>query len=179
MTGPHPDVFCCALLNAQPMGFYAPAQVVRDAREHGVPVRPVCVRASGWDCTLERADGPLLAVRLGLRMVRGLSRADAERLVAGRADGIWHTIEAMHRRTGVPPAVLERIAQADGFHALGLSRRDALWVVRGLGVGSLPLFDGLDGAAPEPAAEPAPGLAPRGDGGAVGAGEGPLPRPGR
>ncbi len=161
----HSDVFCCALLNAQPMGFYAPAQVVRDAREHGVPVRPVCVRASGWDCTLEDADGPLLAVRLGLRMVRGLSRVDGERLVARRAAGPWHTIEAVHRHTGLPQAVLERIAQADGFHAFGLPRRDASWVVRGLGAGSLPLFDGLDEAAPEPATI----LAPLGDGGEVAA----------
>ena len=140
-------------------------QVVRDAREHGVPVRPVCVLASGWDCTLERADGPLLAVRLGLRMVRGLSRIDADRLVARRAAGGWHTIETVHRRTGLPQAVLERIAQADGFHAFGLPRRDALWVVRGLGVGALPLFDRLDGAAPEPATA----LAPLGDGGEVAA----------
>ena len=165
----HPDVFCCALLNAQPMGFYAPAQVVRDAREHGVPVRPVCVRASEWDCTLEHADGPLLAVRLGLRMVRGLSRIDADRLVARRAAGPWHTIEAVHRRTGLPPSMLERIAQADGFHVFGLPRRDAVWAVRGLGVGALPLFDGLDEAAPEPAPEPATVLAPLGDGGEVAA----------
>ncbi len=161
----HPDVFCCALLNAQPMGFYAPAQVVRDAREHGVPVRPVCVQASGWDCTLEPADGPLLAVRLGLRMVKGLSRADAERLVAARADGPWHGVEALHRRTGLPQAVLERIAQADGFHALGLSRRNASWALRGLGPGPLPLFDGLDQAA----AEPDTILPPLGDGGGVAA----------
>ncbi len=161
----HPDVFCCALLNAQPMGFYAPAQVVRDAREHGVPVRPVCVRESAWDCTLEPAEGPFLAVRLGLRMVRGLSRTDAERLVAGRTDGPWHTIQALHRRTGLPPAVLERVAQADGFHAFGLSRRNASWAVRGLGARSLPLFDGLDEAAPEPETV----LQPLGDGGEVAA----------
>ena len=159
----HPDVFCCALLNAQPMGFYAPAQVVRDAREHGVPVRPVCVRESAWDCTLEPAEGAFLAVRLGLRMVRGLSQADAERLVAGRAGGPWHTIEALHRHTGLPPAVLERIAQADGFHAFGLSRRNASWAVRGLRARSLPLFDKLDEVAPEPETV----LQPLGDGGEV------------
>src|SRR6476660_3152193 len=72
----HPDVFCAALLNSQPMGFYAPAQIVRDAQAHGVTVRPVCVNASAWDCALEPADGPFLVVRLGLRMVKGLSEAD-------------------------------------------------------------------------------------------------------
>ena len=70
----HPDVFCCALLNAQPMGFYAPAQIVRDARDHGVAVRPVCINASRWDCTLEPAEGRYLAVRLGLRMAKGFSQ---------------------------------------------------------------------------------------------------------
>ncbi len=73
----HPDVFCAALLNAQPMGFYAPAQIVRDAELHGVEVRPVCINASQWDCTLEAADRKYLAVRLGLRMVKGLAEAYA------------------------------------------------------------------------------------------------------
>src|SRR3546814_6595748 len=77
----HPDVFCAALLNAQPMGFYAPAQIVRDARDHCVEVRPVCVNASRWDCTLEATDvEDRFAVRLGLRLVRGLANADAAAL---------------------------------------------------------------------------------------------------
>ena len=160
----HPDVFCAALLNAQPMGFYAPAQIVRDAREHGVTVRPVCVRASAWDCTLEPADGPYLAVRLGLRMVRGLSRVDADRLIAARTPEPCRGVEALHRRTGLPAAVLERIAQADGFHALGLPRREALWIVRGLGDAALPLF----AERPEATAnEPPTALAPLGEGGEV------------
>src|SRR3712207_3830486 len=75
----HPDVFCCALLNAQPMGFYAPAQLVRDARNHGVQVRPVDINHSRWDCTLEKTQGQYRVVRLGLRMVFGLSNADAAR----------------------------------------------------------------------------------------------------
>ncbi len=83
----HPDVFCAALLNAQPMGFYAPAQIVRDAVEHGVEVRPVCVNASRWDCTLEDVgDAKRFAVRLGLRLVRGLANAEAAALVAARCD---------------------------------------------------------------------------------------------
>src|SRR5262249_52446993 len=81
-----PEVFCAALLNAQPMGFYAPAQIVRDAREHGVEVRPVCVNASRWDCTLEAMeDESRFAVRLGLRMVRGLANGHAATLVGARA----------------------------------------------------------------------------------------------
>src|SRR5690606_2528133 len=91
----HPDVFCCALLNAQPMGFYAPAQIVRDAQEHGIEVRPVCANASRWDSTLEptgRQDGRL-AVRLGLRMVKGLANADAARLVACREDRPYLSID--------------------------------------------------------------------------------------
>merc|ERR1711969_529088 len=77
----HPGIFACALLNSQPMGFYAPAQIVRDAREHGVEVRPPCVNASRWDCTLERTGGRYLAVRLGLRQIRGLSNADGAAIV--------------------------------------------------------------------------------------------------
>jgi error-prone DNA polymerase len=137
----HPDVFCAALLNAQPMGFYAPAQIVRDARAHGVEVRPVCVNASRWDCTLEPADGRFLAVRLGLRMVKGLSNKDAATIVGARADRGYDSVAAAWRRAGVPVATLERIAEADGFHALGLDRRRALWAVRGLGETGLPLFD--------------------------------------
>ena len=83
----HPDVFCAALLNSQPMGFYAPAQIVRDAQAHGVEVRPVCVNASRWDCTLEPAeDEGRFAVRLGMRMVKGLANAHAATIVAARAD---------------------------------------------------------------------------------------------
>src|SRR3978361_2503740 len=82
----HPDVFCAALLNAQPMGFYAPAQIVRDAGEHGVEVRPVCINASRWDCTLEAMGDDRFAVRLGMRMVKGLANADAGKILAGRAE---------------------------------------------------------------------------------------------
>ena len=83
----HPDVFCCALLNAQPMGFYAPAQIVRDAREHRVEVRPVCVNHSRWDSTLEPTGGRFFAVRLGMRMVKGLVNAHAAEIVGARGDG--------------------------------------------------------------------------------------------
>ncbi len=147
----HPDVFCAALLNAQPMGFYAPAQIVRDAREHGVEVRPVCVNASRWDSTLEPANGRFLAVRLGLRMVKGLSNAQAANIVAGRGDRRFGSVDEVWRRTSVPPAALQLIAEADGFLGMGLDRRSALWAIRGLREEVLPLFAAADnGRAPRP-----------------------------
>ena len=101
----HPDVFCAALLNAQPMGFYAPAQIVRDARDHGVEVRAVCVNASRWDCTLEPTDHEgRFAVRLGMRMVKGLANADAATIVGTRADQPFVSVDDLWRRTGVPSA---------------------------------------------------------------------------
>ncbi|MDQ1156404.1 DNA-directed DNA polymerase III PolC [Sphingomonas sp. SORGH_AS 950] len=109
----HPDVFCAALLNAQPMGFYAPAQVVRDAREHGVEVRPACINASRWDCTLEPSRGRYLAVRLGLRQVRGLANAHGAAIVAARGDVPFQSVEEVWRRAGVPRAAIERLAEAD------------------------------------------------------------------
>ncbi|NYS23785.1 error-prone DNA polymerase [Rhodobacteraceae bacterium 2376] len=141
----HPAAFACALLNSQPMGFYAPAQIVRDAREHGVEVRPVCVNASQWDCTLEpRADGRL-ALRLGFRQIKGLRAEDADWIVAARANG-YPDVESLWRRAGVPVAALERLAEGDGFAALGLTRRAALWAVRALRASKpLPLFAGMDG----------------------------------
>jgi error-prone DNA polymerase len=138
----HPDVFCAALLNAQPMGFYAPAQIVRDARDHGVDVRPVCVNASRWNCTLEptgRVDR--FAVRLGLRMVRGFANAAAAALVAARADEPFASIDDLWRRAGVPAAALVQLAEADAFRAsLKLARREALWAIKGLRDEPLPLF---------------------------------------
>jgi error-prone DNA polymerase len=147
----HPDVFCCALLNAQPMGFYAPAQIVRDAREHGVEVRPVCVNRSRWDCTLEPTTGRFLAVRLGLRMVKGLSNAHAADVVAARGERLYRSVDELWRRTRVPPAALERLVEADAFQGLGLERRAALWAIRGLRDDVLPLFAAADdGRAPQP-----------------------------
>jgi len=143
----HPDVFCAALLNAQPMGFYAPAQVVRDAREHGVEVRPACINASRWDCTLEPNAGRYRAVRLGLRQVRGLANAHGAAIVAARGDAPFQTVEEVWRRAGVPRAAIERLAEADAFHALGEDRRQGLWKVRGLGEAPLPLFAAADARA--------------------------------
>ena len=138
----HPDVFCAALLNAQPMGFYAPAQIVRDARDHGVDVRPVCVNASRFDCTLEpTGEEGRFAVRLGLRMVRGLANAHAAALVAARADEPYTSIDDLWRRAGVPAAALVQLAEADAFRAsLKLARREALWAIKALRDEPLPLF---------------------------------------
>ena len=138
----HPDVFCAALLNSQPMGFYAPAQLVRDAREHGVEVRPICINASRWDCTLEpTADEDRFAVRLGMRMVKGLHNAHAATLIAARASTPFTSVEDLWRRAGVPASTLVTLAEADTFRSgLGLARRDALWVLKGLSDEQLPLF---------------------------------------
>ncbi|MFN3936418.1 MAG: error-prone DNA polymerase [Gemmobacter sp.] len=146
----HPAAFACALLNSQPMGFYAPAQIVRDVREHGVEVRPVSANHSQWDNTLERRADGRLALRLGLRQIKGLRQEDAAWIVAARANG-YPDVESLWRRAGVPPATLERLAEADGFTCIGLNRRDGLWAVRGLRAPApLPLF----GAAGEGIAEP-------------------------
>ncbi|KTE16908.1 error-prone DNA polymerase [Sphingopyxis sp. H115] len=140
----HPDVFCAALLNAQPMGFYAPAQIVRDARNHGVEVRPVSINDSHWDCTLERSDGRYLAVRLGFRQVRSLANIHGAAIVGARGDVPYDCVEDVWRRAGVPRAAIERIAEADGFACLSEDRRQGLWKVRGLGEAPMPLFAAAD-----------------------------------
>ena len=138
----HPDVFCAALLNSQPMGFYAPAQIVRDAQEHGVEMRPVDVNHSDWDNTLEplEENEGAFRMRLGFRQVTGLRQEDMEQLMATRGAG-YETPESLMRRAGLTRPVLERLAAADAFGSMGLSRRGALWKVRGEAAGhTLPLF---------------------------------------
>ncbi|MEZ5750909.1 MAG: error-prone DNA polymerase [Paracoccaceae bacterium] len=140
----HPAAFACALLNSQPMGFYAPAQIVRDLRDHGHEVRPVCVNRSEWDNTLEhRADGRL-ALRLGFRQIKGLREEDAQWIVSARGNG-YPDPESLWRRAGVPPRALELLAEADAFAGMRMNRRDALWAVRAIRAPKpLPLF-GTDG----------------------------------
>jgi error-prone DNA polymerase len=161
----YPAAFACGLLNSQPMGFYAPAQIVRDAREHGVEVREVDVNWSEWDCTLEsplplaggeeRSEGvgasdtptPLpppasgrgsFALRLGLRQIDGLRSADVERLVAARP---YASVEELRSRGRVPVPAIQRLAAADAFRSMGLDRRAALWDSRALKQApDLPLF---------------------------------------
>ncbi|MDE2012964.1 MAG: error-prone DNA polymerase [Alphaproteobacteria bacterium] len=144
----YPEVFCAAILNAQPMGFYAPAQLVRDAQNHGVKVRAPDVNASHWDHTLEKAEGGRCALRLGFRQIKGFREEDAAALVAARGagyDGVRHLAAA----AALSSEALTLLADADAFRALGLDRRQALWAVKGLDGGAqsartptpeLPLF---------------------------------------
>src|SRR3982751_5844561 len=151
----YPAAFACGLLNSQPMGFYAPAQIVRDAREHGVEVREIDVNASEWDCTLENG-----AMRLGLRQIDGLHREAADRLVARRGPRPYTSVEELRSRGGVPVHAIQRLAAADALRSMGLDRRAALWDSRTLkSAPDLPLFayaDALDeGSEAEPASLPA------------------------
>lgn len=140
----HQAVFTCALLNSQPMGFYAPAQLVRDARDHGVEVRPISVNHSVWDCTLEQRPDGGLALRLGFRQIKGMREEDAAWIAAARGNG-YPDVESLWRRANVHPDTLEQLAEADAFAALGLTRRDALWAAKAFKAPApLPLF-GLDG----------------------------------
>ena len=170
----YPGVFACALLNSQPMGFYAPAQIVRDAREHGVAIRPVDVNASDWDCTLEPeiASANGLALRLGLRLVTGLPSEEAARILAvreARNGTPFDSVEDLVRRAGAGRRALDALAAADAFAPLGLKRREAAWAARGMAGAphDLPLFAHVpDPLAEQPPlmAEPAPGFTPPGSG---------------
>jgi error-prone DNA polymerase len=164
----YPAAFAAALLNSQPMGFYAPAQIVRDAREHDVTVLPIDVNRSMWDCTLENQElnhrehrghresekklvesslrpqcSPcLIALRLGMRLIRGLSEVDAKAISdAVKKAGPFHSIDVLHRASGVRISVLRRLAAADAFGSMGLDRQHALWQVRALRDEKLPMFD--------------------------------------
>ena len=151
----HPGVFACALLNSQPMGFYAPAQIIRDAREHGVIVRPVCVQASYWDNVMEPDGQGGLALRLGFRQIKGISEEDASWATAARGNG-YTAVSDLWRRAGLSPAAVTRLAEADAFASLNLSRRDALWDAKALaGDAPLPLFaQDMDGESiKEPSAQ--------------------------
>jgi error-prone DNA polymerase len=136
----HPAIFAAALLNAQPMGFYAPAQIVRDAREHGVDVRPLDVNHSFWDNTLERDEQSALALRLGFRQAEGVHEAEGRRLVAARRGG-FSSVEEVAARAKLHGRPMRALADADAFRSLRLDRRQALWEVRRLpDDGPLPLF---------------------------------------
>lgn len=157
----YPDVFAAALLNAQPMGFYAPAQIVRDAIDHGVDVRPIDVNSSDWDNTLEANPNPQAklhwrhaemekdiksthALRLGFRQGSGLREEALKRLVANRGNG-YDSVRSVWLKSGLDVSTIERLADIDAFRSLGLDRRDALWAARGLnrvgGQEDLPLFE--------------------------------------
>ncbi len=164
----HPDVFLCAILNAQPMGFYQPAQLVRDAEEHGVTVRPVDVNASRWDAILEPDPAHpkgYLAVRLGFRLIKGMKEQDSGDLVAAR-ERPYASPQDLWRRSGIPVAQVVHLAEADAFASLGYGRRDAVWSVKALRDSPLPLFDAAPAGGPE-FAEPGVDLPPLTLGGEV------------
>ena len=123
----YPDVFACALLNSMPMGFYQPAQIIIDARKHGVEVKPVDINYSMWDNTLEEKSGKYCVLRLGFRQVKGLRQEDMELLINNRKK-IFSTINEL-RDIALPEAALQRLADADAFRSIGLDLREALWEV--------------------------------------------------
>ncbi|MEE9297081.1 MAG: error-prone DNA polymerase [Phycisphaerae bacterium] len=181
----HPAAFAAALLNSQPMGFYAPAQLVRDAREHGVEVRPVDVNFSGYDCSLEERDGgtegrrdegqsairnPQSAIdrdvgsepralaraadprtwgahgpalRLGMRLVKGISKDNVAGIETARRAGAFTSVADLVRRSGVRRGVLARLAAANGFRSMGLNRREGVWQALAVEDQELPLFEGI------------------------------------
>jgi error-prone DNA polymerase len=144
----YPAAFAAGLLNAQPMGFYAPAQLVRDAREHGVEVRPPDINASDWDYTLEPTPSGKMALRTGLQQVRGLGKDIVEKkILANRGDG-YPTVRALWRRAGLKTVELTALANADTFGSMGLDRRRALWEIHALGEKPLPLFGHTEEATP-------------------------------
>ncbi|MGN6725902.1 MAG: error-prone DNA polymerase [Tepidisphaeraceae bacterium] len=166
----HPAAFMAALLNSQPMGFYAPPQLVRDAREHGVEVRPVDVNASEWDCTLE-CEQPLPpvdpnlpkhewgkhgpAVRLGLRLIKGMRHADADRIATARQHlRRFRSMEQLRHAAQLDSSAMRRLANADALRSMDLQRRHATWEAMGISDGGSPLFDGT-GFEPTPVALPA------------------------
>ncbi|GGD11153.1 error-prone DNA polymerase [Aquisalinus flavus] len=137
----HPEVYCAAILNSQPMGFYAPAQLVADARRHGVEVRPVDINASTWDCALEPDGRGGLAVRLGLRQIKGFKQEDAQWLAAARGNG-YRDVSSVWRRAGLLKPALEKLAMADAFASIGLDRREALWHAKAVDTARpMPLLD--------------------------------------
>jgi error-prone DNA polymerase len=127
----YPDVFCAAILNSQPMGFYQPAQLVRDARQHGIKIRSADVNFSAWDCTLEPSADGKHAVRLGFRLIHGLNEEELKKLIAVRGNG-FSSIERLAAIAGISRFTIERLAEADAFRSLGLDRRAALWAARRL-----------------------------------------------
>jgi error-prone DNA polymerase len=130
----YPEVFCAAILNSQPMGFYQPAQLVRDARQHGVTVLEVDVNRSEWESTLEEipeGEQRPFAVRLGFQQIQGLNQKELEKLIVARGNG-YTSIERMAATAGISRAAIERLAEGDAFRSLGIDRRAALWAARRL-----------------------------------------------
>ena len=161
----HPAAFAAALLNSQPMGFYAPAQIVRDAREHGVTVREVDVNHSDWDCTLE---GPR-TMRLGMRLAKSMREEEARAIASARASrGVFASIPQLRQRCGTSVGALRALARADAFASMGMDRQHALWTIQSMRDDELPLFEqredeeaaGAESLADEPLADDATSTSP-------------------
>ena len=151
----YPAAFACALLNSQPMGFYAPAQIVRDAREHGVEVRGVDVNYSDWDCTLEPCETGF-ALRLGMRQVDGMREEAAHRIGAAR-DAPFKDVADLKARAKLDRGAVRRLAAADAMRSMGIDRRQALWQAQGLkDAPALPIFEHVE--AGDEGADPVVGL---------------------
>jgi error-prone DNA polymerase len=159
----HPAAFAASLINSQPMGFYAPAQLVRDARQHGVETRPADVNFSNWDCTLEgKGDRAGRILRLGLRMIHGLRETAAVAIEQARHEnGPFHSLEDFTRRTQLNRATVKRLAEADAFLSLQRDRRSALWeaLAQEQQQKTMPLFDTLQAEDEQPV--PLPALSPQ------------------
>ncbi|MET3674817.1 MULTISPECIES: error-prone DNA polymerase [unclassified Pseudomonas] len=153
-----PAIFTCALVNSWPMGFYSPDQLLQEARRQGIEVRPVDVCHSDWDCTLEPEPGEVLAIRMGLRLVRGLAEADARRLEQARAQRPWRDVEDLCLRAGLDPRARAHLADAGALRALASDRHQARWQVAAVQP-QLPLFADIE-ALPESTVElPVPSVA--------------------
>ena len=144
-----PAAFAAALVNSQPMGFYSPRALIAEVQRVGVEVRPVCVKYSTWDCTLEPDATGRAAIRLGLRLVQGFGEEQAEQVVDARLDAPFESLADFARRTRLDKGRLQRLAEANAFQILGVDRRRAAWELQGLWT-ELPLFAGLDRREPEP-----------------------------
>ncbi len=127
----YPAEFTCSLLNAQPMGFYSPATIIEDAKHHGVEIRPASVMESEWDCTLEALGGEDFAVRIGLRYIKGIGRADFDKIEAARKESSFSSVEDLADRTGLDQGALSTLAEAGAMEALTSPRRGALWQALG------------------------------------------------
>jgi error-prone DNA polymerase len=141
----YPDVFAAALLNSMPMGFYQPAQIVIDARNHGVTVRPIDINHSFWDNTLEEKSGKYFALRLGFRQIKGISEEDAHLLTSSRGNGFRYVHSLLD--AGLSMGALEKLADADAFRSIGLDRRQALWEVSALSDKPVGMFKGQPSAS--------------------------------
>ena len=140
----HPAAFAAGLLNSQPMGFYAPAQIVRDASEHHVEIRAPDVNMSRWDATLEEKPDNEIALRLGFRQIDGFRENWADNIITFR-NGFYPSPEMIQRRADVPKAALVLLAEADAMRSIGLDRREASWHIRRLpNAETLPLFEHAD-----------------------------------